>query len=112
MVYCKKDGDHWETGTPPMSKDQKGKLGGEAQQKRWRDVRLAAQEGRLDDIPEDIRFQQDQCIDRHRQRYKRARKLSDTEETHLWYWGASGTGKSRKAREENPDACLKLCNKG
>ncbi len=85
--------------------------GGAEEQARWKAIRLAAEEGRFDDIPEDIRFTQDLCIDRHRQRGLKKRKLEDTEEKHQWYYGASGTGKSRKARTENPDAYLKNCNK-
>jgi len=111
IEYCKKDGDFTERGTPPKSKEEQGARGAEATQEYWKNIRIAAEEGRYDDIPEQIRFSQDQCIDRHRQRGLNKRKLEDTEEKHQWYCGPSGTGKSRKAREENPGAYLKSCNK-
>lgn len=111
IEYCKKDGEFVERGIAPMSQQAKGVAGGEAEQERWTAIRLAAEEGRFDDIPAQIRFTQDLCIDRHRQRGLNKRKLVDTTEQHQWYCGPSGTGKSRKAREENPDAYLKNCNK-
>ena len=84
---------------------------GEKEKRKWKEIREAAEEGRLDDIPEDIRFLQPRLIEYHHSRALKKRKLEDTEEQHLWYYGASGTGKSRKAREENPTAYLKMCNK-
>lgn len=105
--YCKKDGDYKEEGNLPMSKKEQG----DAEQERWKNIRLAAEEGNYDEIPEKIRFKYIKTIEHIHEKQLRKRKLEDTEEQHEWYYGESGTGKSRKAREENPDAYLKMCNK-
>lgn len=107
IEYCKKDGDFVERGERPLSQKAKG----DSNKRRWEDALLAAQEGRDDDIPADIRFKYTSNIKRIRSDYIQKQKLPDTELEHLWYYGASGTGKSRKAREDNPDAYLKMCNK-
>lgn len=106
IAYCKKDGDFTERGKFSSSEEK-----GKGEKRRWKDIREASEQGRLDDIPEDIRFKNLDLIERHRQRALRARTLTDTEEIHEWYYGDSGTGKSRTAREQNPNAYLKLCNK-
>jgi len=107
IEYCKKDGDFTERGKAPVSSKRKG-LNEEI---RWREIRLAAEEGRVDDIPEDIRFRSHNLIKSHRQDHLRRRTLVDTDMKMLWYFGETGTGKSRKAREDNPGAYLKNCNK-
>jgi len=105
--YCKKDGDFYECGNIPMSQQKKG----EANAERWEAARQAVREGRIADIPADI------CIHLAKLEYAVSREqlaersLADTEEPMLWYYGDSGTGKSRKARTDNPSAYLKMCNK-
>lgn len=111
IAYCKKDGDFEERGSQPMTQKAKGEAGCEAQQLRWKGIRLAAEEGRLDDIPEDIRFFNYKCINYHRSIGLKRRRLEDAEEPNLWYHGPTGTGKSKKAREDHPEAYLKGCNK-
>ncbi|AUD57238.1 rolling-circle replication protein [Pleurochrysis carterae circular virus] len=107
IAYCKKDGDFVERGTPPMTQEECGKKGEEFYFK----CLTAAEEGRFEDIPASIMFTQDQAIHRHRQRALLARELKDTDEQMLWYWGAPGTGKSKKARGDHPGFYLKMCNK-
>lgn len=111
VQYCKKDGDYKERGTPPQDRKEAAAAGGAAEQERWRKIRIAAEEGRFDEIPENVRFSQYKAVQHHREQGLKKRKLEDTEEQHLWYYGPTGTGKSRKARTEYPDAYLKLCNK-
>ena len=107
IEYCKKDGDFTERGVKPKTAKEKG----DSEKRRWKDAFIAASEGRDDDIPYDIRFKHDLAIKRIRSNHLRQQVLSDTEDRHLWYYGASGTGKSRKARTDHPNAYLKMCNK-
>lgn len=107
LEYCKKEGDYTERGDPPLTNTEKGT----GEQQRWKQYREAAEQGDFENIPEKIRFNNPRLLQYHRDEHSKKRKLDDTEEVHLWYYGKSGTGKSRKAREENPDAYLKNCNK-
>lgn len=113
--YCRKDGDVFEHGTTVYSQEQRAVAavaGGQAQVDRWREAYLAAQEGRFEDIPYDIRFKHDAVIQR-----LRLKRLSDECPDSIaildnqWIWGPSGTGKSVLAREENPLAYFKMRNK-
>lgn len=111
IEYCKKEGDFTERGDPPLSKKERDKKGGMAEQDKWIRIRKAAEEGRFDDIDPKVRFTQYKAVEHFHAAASKRRKLDDTEEQHLWYFGLSGTGKSRKARSDHPDAYLKMCNK-
>lgn len=105
--YCTKDGKFWEFGVRPKMPKEKGEM----EKKRYKDAKRAAEEGRFDDIDADIYMRHYSTIKRIRHDKCLERKLTDTTETHEWYYGPAGTGKSRKARVENPEAYLKNCNK-
>lgn len=107
FAYCSKDGDYLESGERPASQADKGA----ANKKRYADAWEAAVEGRIDDIDADLRIRHYSTIKRIRMDKIAEREMTDTEDTMEWYYGGSGTGKSRKARTENPTAYLKMCNK-
>lgn len=107
ITYCMKEGDYTERGTKPETRAEQGAK----EKRRWDEIHAAAEEGRFEDIDPEIRVKFDCNLERIRGRALKRRKLADTETKHQWYCGPSGTGKSRKAREENPDAYLKMCNK-
>lgn len=104
--YCKKDGDFFEVGAfcTPKAK-------GETQKIRFERAWELARDGNLDDIDADIKLRFYGTLKRIKHDAMLETVLGDTESVMQWYYGPSGTGKSRKAREENPEAYLKMCNK-
>lgn len=107
IEYCKKDGDWDDMGTPPVHQEDRG-IG---ERKRWAEALESAKQGRFEDICPQIQISHIRNLEYIHMRELAATHLPDTEDKHFWYWGSTGTGKSRKAREENPGAYLKLCNK-
>lgn len=104
IEYCKKDGDVTEHGECPRRWVIRGST-------RWEEARSAAENGDFDSIPADmmIRYRSN-LIGIHNDSIAKT-QYEDTEEQNEWYWGSTGTGKSRKAREDNPGFFLKLHNK-
>lgn len=99
--YCKKEGDFYEHGVLPQT-------GGQANAERWEEAWGKAKAGDIEGIPADLRT-------RYFNTYKRIKQddelvdLANLE--HEWITGPSGCGKSRLARQENPGAFDKMCNK-
>lgn len=101
--YCKKDGDVYEAGVLPQEK-------GEGERARWDEARIAAAQGRFDDIPSDIYIR---YIGNLKKIYSDAQPMPEPIEVldFHWYYGETGTGKSRTAREQNPGYYVKGINK-
>lgn len=107
-AYCTKDGLFFEKGVCPSSPS----AGGAVEKERWRLARLAAREGRFEDIPDDL-----YC--RYQSSFKRMRKedqpapadLGYREKYGVWIYGPPRTGKSHKARHDYGDIFVKNINK-
>jgi len=109
--YCTKDEDYFEWGIPPLSSDEKGILGGEAEKERWADALDNCKKGNYEEIPADIRIKYEKNLDYIRKKYQIVPECLDGELNNYWYYGPPRTGKTKKAFGENPGAYLKGLNK-
>lgn len=91
----------WEFGTKPMDRTNA---------KDWDKIWEQAKEGKLEDIPADIRVR---CYNQVKRIQKDHQVITEREgpKQCLWYYGDPGTGKSRKSTSENPGHYKKLANK-
>lgn len=106
VVYCSKDGDDvFEKGIRPLSNIEKG----QTEKDRWENAFVAVKENRIEDVDADIkgRFLKsiEYAVQRERVSKRKLVTLDDLQ--HEWHVGPPGTGKSRTARAENPDAYIK-----
>ena len=84
--------------------------GGTMEHQRWQRAWTAAKNGVWDEIPGDIKLRQYGTIKRIMFDHQALPESQEKLDFH-WWWGASGSGKSRSAREQNPGAYLKCINK-
>jgi len=108
IKYCRKDGDVTERGIPPKTHKEKG----DCEKERWLAIRLAAESGDYSTIDDKTRVTQARTLDYIHDQAQKKRKFADVDELdNHWYYGSSGTGKSRTARTDHPDAYIKMNNK-
>lgn len=89
IAYCQKEGDWEEWGDKP----QHG--GGGTQREKWRELIQLAEDGDMDTIKDKFPGEYLRYFQRLRSLRKRTTGVLDGELEHEWWYGPTGTGKSR-----------------
>lgn len=106
--YCSKQGNFITRGELPRCKAE----GGRMEQDRWEAARMAALEGRYEDIPADIYIRYQSSLKRIRMEDQpKPKDLKTMEYYGLWLWGKPRVGKSHYVRTTFPEAYNKGKNK-
>lgn len=84
--------------------------GGQATKQKWFDALDAAKRGKFDEIDPHIQIQYFTSLRKIHHEHLLESAPLDGDLENLWYHGPPGTGKSRKARDENPNAFCKALN--
>nr|UOF76969.1 rep protein [Cressdnaviricota sp.]UOF81641.1 rep protein [Cressdnaviricota sp.]UOF82348.1 rep protein [Cressdnaviricota sp.] len=102
--YCKKDGDFNESGVLPADTP------GESTKNRWKEVIQLSRDGKMQEIEDNhphLFFMYKRRINELRRREPKILDELDNE----WWWGETGTGKSKKLWEDYPIHYQKSHNK-
>ena len=110
IEYCKKEGDFQELRTRPQRRCDQGHhgvkggvKGGRMEAARWEDAWSSAKQGRLEEVPADLRTRYFNTYSKVASKYQK--KPSELKElNNLWIHGKSGSGKSTWAHRTFPNA--------
>lgn len=114
IAYCSKEGSFIEKGKRPLDPEEKGEM----EKRRWKDCRSAAQEGRWQDIEDElyVRYVKNlEWIHKKCLIQKDFDGSGNLKNRNLWLYGSTGTGKSytahRLAELMQAEIYLKMLNK-
>ena len=115
--YCAKEGDFYEFGKRPQNQvdqghhgPQGGQRGGDMEIARWEMTWDLAKQGRIEEIPADIRLRHYSTINKIAAKYQKPPpKLSKMD--NLWLVGPAGTGKSTFVHNQYPGGFKKAFSK-
>lgn len=105
ITYCSKEAPLLEIGERPRDAREAGKQ----EKERWKRARLAIEENRLDEVPDDIYIRYVNSIPKIQALARKNPGPIDTLDNY-WYYGKTGSGKSTKAMTHG-EYYRKACNK-
>lgn len=105
-IYCSKGGSFFESGCCPQDPKAQGKV----EQGRWVCALASCKSGDFGSVPPDIMFRYYSTCNRLKKDFA-VKPSSLSSLCNYWFYGSSGSGKSRSARSQFPSAYTKPLTK-